>query len=222
ETEQKGENASVPVTAWRRVRWVALAFAPSSLMLGATTYMTTDIAAIPLLWVLPLGLYLLSFIVVFSRVPAVVHRVMVVLLPILALALVFLMLCELGLIIWVKILVHLVVLFVAAMVCHGELARDRPPTRHLTQLYLRMLLGGLLHALIAPLVFSGLAEDPLVLVLTCLLTPNLEKEQTRIGPTLGTGLAGFFLGVGAVLLAVAVGRSDLEPRGLAGAEGLWL
>src|SRR5262249_36880806 len=175
ETEQKGENASVPVTAWRRVRWVALAFAPSSLMLGATTYMTTDIAAIPLLWVLPLGLYLLSFIVVFSRVPAVVHRVMVVLLPILALALVFLMLCELGLIIWVKILVHLVVLFVAAMVCHGELARDRPPTRHLTEFYLWMsvggVLGGLFNALVAPLVFLRLVEYPLAIVFACLLRP---------------------------------------------------
>src|SRR5205807_4631592 len=79
--------APLPTTRW--LHWIALAFVPSSLMLGATTYMTTDIAAIPLLWVLPLGLYLLSFILVFSRLPAWVHRLMLVLLPYLVLVLLF-------------------------------------------------------------------------------------------------------------------------------------
>src|SRR5262249_16377979 len=65
ETQESPAKGSV--TLVRRLRWVALAFVPSSLMLGVTTYMTTDIAAIPFLWVLPLGLYLLSFILVFSR-----------------------------------------------------------------------------------------------------------------------------------------------------------
>jgi hypothetical protein len=217
----------VTLSPWRRLRWVALAFVPSSLMLGATTHMTTDIAPIPLLWVLPLGLYLLSFILVFSRLPALVHRMMVVLLPLLVLLLVFLMLSELGLHIGWKILVHLAVLFGVAMVCHGELARDRPPTRYLTEFYLWMsvggVLGGLFNALVAPVIFNGIVEYPLALVLACLLLPTLEEEkQTRLGPVLGTGLMGLFLGVGLALVVPALGRSDLDLTSLAGVDGLWL
>src|SRR5262245_25250864 len=111
-------------TARERLYWILLAFVPSSLMLGATTYITTDVAAIPLLWVLPLGLYLLSFILVFSRLPDFVHKIMVVALPLLVLLQIFIMMSKLGkLPMWGQIGIHLVVLFAAAMVCHGELAR---------------------------------------------------------------------------------------------------
>jgi SAM-dependent methyltransferase len=216
-----------PLTPGRRLRWVALAFVPSSLMLGATTYITTDIAAIPLLWVLPLDLYLLSFILVFSRLPAGVHRWMVAMLPYLVLVLLFLMLSEFSLRIWWKILVHLAVLFVASMVCHGELARDRPPTRYLTGFYLWMsfggVLGGLFNALVAPVIFNGIAEYPLVLVLACLLTPALEEEKSaRSDLVWSTGLMGFYLGIGVALLVSVLGRSDLTLRGLAGIDGFWL
>lgn len=225
-TEEWKASSSIPLSVWRRLRWVALAFVPSSLMLGATTYITTDIAAIPLLWVLPLGLYLLSFILVFSRLPALVHRLMIVLLPPLVLVLVFLMLSEYPLPISWRIPVHLAVLFVAAMVCHGELARDRPPTRHLTQFYLLMsiggVLGGLFNALLAPVIFPDIIEYPLALVLACLLIPPLEGEKpTQLGPLLGTSLMGFFLGGGVSLLITALNRSDLEFGSLAGASGLW-
>jgi hypothetical protein len=216
-----------PLTVGRRLRWVALAFVPSSLMLGATTYMTTDIAAIPLLWVLPLGLYLLSFILVFSRLPAGIHRFMVVLLPFGVMLLVTLMLTEYPLRIWMKLLVHLGVLFLVAMVCHGELARDRPSTRHLTGFYLWMsvggVLGGLFNSLIAPVIFTGIVEYPLALVLACLLTPNLEGEKkTHRGPLLGTAIMGFFLGAGVVLLVSSIYRSEFSFEGLAGLDGLWL
>jgi hypothetical protein len=216
-----------PPTTLRRLRWVALAFVPSSLMLGVTTYMTTDIAAIPLLWVIPLDLYLLSFILVFSRLPLGVHRVMVVALPILLLALIFLMLSDFPLGIVGRILVHLTVLFVVAMVCHGELARDRPSTHYLTEFFLWMslggVLGGLFNALVAPVIFNGLIEYPLALVLACLLTPTLEGEKgTRVGPVIGTGLVGLFAGAGAALLLAAVSRNDLDFNGLAGTNGLWL
>jgi hypothetical protein len=216
-----------PLTFARRLHWVALAFVPSSLMLGVTTYITTDIAAIPLLWVLPLGLYLLSFILVFSRLPAGMHRLMVVLLPFLVLLLVLLMLVTLPLPIWCKIVVHLAALFVAAMVCHGELARDRPPTRNLTEFYLWMsvggVLGGMFNALVAPVIFNGVVEYPVALVLACLLTPTLEEEkQSRLGPVLGTGLMCLFLGVGIAMLIPALGRNDLDFKGLSGSDGLWL
>jgi hypothetical protein len=214
-----------PLTAARWLRWVALAFVPSSLMLGVTTYLTTDIAAIPLLWVLPLGLYLLTFILVFSRLPAAVHRLMVALLPFLILPLVFLMLSEYPLPIGGKIVVHLAVLFVAAMVCHGELARDRPPTRYLTGYYLAMsvggVLGGLFNALAAPVLFNGIVEYPLALVLACLLTPA-PNGKPRAGLAGATGVIGFYLGAGVALLVPALGRSDLSLARLAGGDGFWL
>src|SRR5262249_48017650 len=137
-------SAQRPVTPLRRLHWILLAFVPSSLMLGATTYITTDIAAIPLLWVLPLGLYLLSFILVFSRLPAWVHKMMILLMPLMVLLLAFMLLSHMTPKQWQYILFHLAVLFVVAMVCHGELARDRPAPAHLTEFFLWMSVGGVL------------------------------------------------------------------------------
>jgi hypothetical protein len=230
--ESSVSNLYTPITWKRQMRWVALAFVPSSLMLGATTYITTDIAAIPLLWVLPLTLYLLSFILAFSRLPNAVHRLVVTTLPFLVLALVFLMLSELPLRIWGKIVIHLTVLFAVAMACHGELARDRPSAHHLTGFYLWIsvggVLGGLFNAVVAPLIFDGLIEYPLALVLACLLTPALVENQKTdelvrpANPLLGTALVGFYLGSGLILLVAALGRTDLNYGTLTGVHGLWM
>ncbi len=164
------------------IRWVALAFIPSSLMLGATAYITLNIAAIPLLWVIPLALYLLSFILVFAKWPSVVHRAMIVIMP-LAILLIVLSLMPSGVTVrfWIIILLHLATLFVVALVCHGELARSRPPITHLTIFYLLMsvggALGGIFNALIAPVVFNGLVEYQLVLVLAVLVLPRLKESS---------------------------------------------
>jgi hypothetical protein len=215
----------------QRLRWIALAFVPSSLLLGVTTYLTTDIAPIPLLWVIPLALYLFSFILVFSRLPAVVHRIFVLALPAAVLVIVFLMLT--GLLagtIWHTFALHLVAMFIVAMVCHGELARTRPPTRYLTEFYLLMSLGGVLGgmftALLAPLIFSRLAEYPLALVLACLLAPSSEEDgKSGWGATVDVGLP-FVL---ALLAAVFVlrrmidGTLDLAPfRQLLAADLHWV
>src|SRR5262249_11953465 len=106
-------------------RWVFLAFVPSSLMLGVTTFMTTDIAAVPLLWVIPLALYLLSFILVFAGRQIVPHRWMVRSLPLAALALLLCLLIGAKTPIWAVMAVQLAAFFIAAMACHGELARLR-------------------------------------------------------------------------------------------------
>lgn len=193
-----------PVTVWRRLHWIALAFIPSSLMLGATTYITTDIAAIPLLWVLPLALYLLSFILVFSRLPNWVHRVMILIMPLMVLLLVVMMLSgafrprQ-----WAYILCHPAVLFVVAMVCHGELARDRPATKYLTGFYLWMsvggVLGGMFNALLAPLIFKGIVEYQLAMVLACMLMPPLgPREGLGFGIYVELALAGL-LALGAFI-----------------------
>jgi SAM-dependent methyltransferase len=171
------------VTLGRALRWVALAFVPSSLMLGVTTYITTDIAAIPLLWVLPLALYLLSFILVFSNLPALVHKFMVLALPVLLLLLIFLLVSGYQPAMWAIVLIHLVVLFAVAMVCHGELARGRPSPRHLTQFYLLMsvggVLGGMFNALLAPLIFTGSAEYSVGLILAAFLVPRLDETEEQ-------------------------------------------
>ena len=169
----------------QRLRWVVLAFVPSSLMLGATLHITTDIAAIPLLWILPLAIYLLSFILVFARLPQMLHQAMVRFAPVLLLILIYIMIASPPLFwkTWMTILLHLAVLFVVAMICHGALAHSRPVAAHLTAFYLWMsvggMLGGLCNALLAPLLFTTVAEYPLILVLSCLLLPARRTASSQ-------------------------------------------
>ncbi len=110
------------VTALDRLRWVVLTFAPSSLLLGVTTYLTTDIAAVPLLWVLSLSLYLLSFVIVFSRKPAIPHGMAVRAQPFFLLILVVLLFWGIADPVSVLYPLHLIVFFLAALVCRGALA----------------------------------------------------------------------------------------------------
>src|ERR671918_989361 len=164
----------------RRARWVGLTFVPSSLMLGVTAFITTDITPIPLLWVIPLSLYLFSFVVVFSpsqRMPDLIHKGMVAVLPLVIAALVLAMLIDLRDPFWLLVGLHLLGFFVVAMVLHGEVARDRPPARHLTEFYLWVsvggVLGGVFNALVAPIAFSTVIEYPLMIIMACLFLPGL-------------------------------------------------
>jgi hypothetical protein len=166
-------------TILRRLRWIGLAFVPSSLMLGVTSFITTDITPVPLLWVIPLSLYLFSFVIVFSpsvRMPALIHRVMVAALPVALALMVVTMLTEMRNPYWLLILIHLLGFFVTAMVLHGELARDRPAARHLTEFYLWVavggVLGGIFNAVIAPIAFSSVVEYPLAIALAGLFLPG--------------------------------------------------
>ncbi len=204
------ESARPADLTWRRrLRWLVLAAIPSSLTLAATTYISTDIAAIPLLWVVPLAIYLLTFILVFARRRFVPRRLMTGALPPLALLLLFSLLSGLRTTAVAAVIgLHLVTLFVAAMVCHGELADDRPPSAKLTEFFLWVSLGGVLggafNALVAPVVFDTVAEYYLALLAVCLLVP---ASPTPFGERRGVILAGYFLAVllavtGAVMIAV--------------------
>ena len=122
-----------PITFGTRLRWIALAFVPSSLMLGVTTYLTLDIAAIPLLWVIPLSIYLLSFILVFARWPLPLHMVSVIIMPLLVLMIIFLLESGGRPSVRSTIFLYLGALFVVAMMCHGELGRTKPPASRLTE-----------------------------------------------------------------------------------------
>jgi SAM-dependent methyltransferase len=173
-------HAQEGITGRRRLRWVLLAFAASSLLLGVTTYITTDIAAVPLLWVIPLALYLLTFILVFARRQLFPHWLAVRVQPFLVIPLVLLLFWGVKAGATPLFLLHLAAFFVTVLVCHGELARDRPPVRYLTEFYLLIsvggALGGVFNTLVAPHLFDTIAEYPLILVLACLLRPALAPE----------------------------------------------
>jgi hypothetical protein len=258
-------RVGVPITWSRRLRWVLLASVPSSLMLGVTTYITTDLAAIPLLWMPPLALYLLTFIIVFAIIsvrtqnllvfagitlaslllawkgipyvfsneviqlgfwvlalvaialstqilrlndPQLIHRTMIMTMPLLLLLLLFLMLSELKVAsLWLNIGLHLLTLFVVSMVCHGEMAADRPEPKHLTEFFLWMsvggVVGGLFNALVAPLIFNAIVEYQLMIVVACLLLPPLGfGRESPWARWVDVALGVVLLGIGVALLLV--------------------
>jgi hypothetical protein len=171
------------VTWFRRLRWIGLAAIPSSAMLGVTTYMSTDVAAIPLFWILPLTLYLLSFILVFMRWPVVwtgtPHTVVVVAQPFVLIALLLLIFKGQNSPLWLPFTLNLLAFFSVAMVCHGELAKDRPTTKHLTEFFLWMsvggMVGGMFNALLAPFIFVRPIEYQVILAVACLLRPTISS-----------------------------------------------
>jgi hypothetical protein len=213
------------LTLRRRLWWVALAAVPSSLTLGATTYISFDLAAIPLFWVVPLALYLLSFIFVFARVQVLPHRLMAELLPPLLLVLLFFLLSgaqPLG--VAGVVAVNLATLFVAAMVCHGELAGDRPSSEHLTEFFLWMsvggVVGGIFNALVAPVVFNSVAEYYLALLAACFLLPRRPGRGGRSG-VFGTDVAvPVAIGLITAGLSLAVSRPEVLSRFGGAAAGL--
>jgi SAM-dependent methyltransferase len=254
EPAPKLETPDIGMTWLRRVRWIALAAIPSSLMLSLTTYMTTDIAAIPFFWVIPLGIYLFTFILVFARWPVVwtapaaprgprwlpsffaagavlclfvgfaihvlypeyrdprvpgpshifyvlaflglfafwvtqgigsPHEFVLFFQPCFLLFLLLYIVSEVERKPWLDFILHVSSFAFVTLLCHGELARDRPRPEHLTDFYLCMsvggVLGGLFNVLVAPFVFRyGLYEYPLVMVAACLLRPFMVGNETFI------------------------------------------
>jgi len=167
------------LTFKRRLSWVLFAFVPSSLMLSVTTYLSTDLAAIPLLWIIPLALYLLTFIIAFSY--PVPHHLLARALPILVLPLVIALCSRAISPLMLLVSLHLGTFFIAALACHTGLAEDRPTTRHLTEFYLWMsfggVLGGAFNALAAPVLFNSIAEYPIVLSLACFVGLQVKKPR---------------------------------------------
>ncbi|HEX6316659.1 MAG TPA: fused MFS/spermidine synthase [Gemmatimonadaceae bacterium] len=173
------EPTIVPDRRWR-LRWVLLSFAPSSLLIGTTTYLSTDIASVPFLWVIPLALYLLTFVLVFARRPLfprwfILHAQLVM-----GLTLMIALCLGAGRGILGPAILHLTAFFVTAMMCHRELADSRPRAEYLTEFYLWMSLGGVLggvfNVLLAPVLYDTLVEYPFALVVAFGLRPGLERH----------------------------------------------
>jgi SAM-dependent methyltransferase len=254
EPAPKLETPDLGVSWLRRVRWIALAAIPSSLMLSLTTYMTTDIAAIPFFWVIPLAIYLFTFILVFARWPVAwtapaaphgpkwlpsfivagaalcmfggiavhvlypeyrdprvlgpshilyaaaflglflfwvaqgigsAHDFVLFFQPCFLLFLMLYIISEVERKVWLEFVLHVSSFAFITLLCHGELARDRPRPQHLTEFYLCLsvggVLGGLFNVLVAPFVFRyGLYEYPLVMAGACLLRPSMVASETFI------------------------------------------
>src|ERR1700760_2983034 len=163
-----------------RARWIFLAAVPSGLLIAVTAHISTDVAAAPLLWVLPLSLYLLTWVLVFQSRPLLPHKWMLMRQPggiagtivLLAVGGEQNLLLTLG--------GHQLCFFVIAMACHGELARTRPAAKYLTGFYVALsfggMVGGLFAGLIAPNAFSWIAEYPILLALAALCRPA-ESER---------------------------------------------
>jgi hypothetical protein len=167
----------------RRLRWLILAAIPSSLLLGVTTFLTTNVAAVPLLWIVPLTLYLLTFVLVFARFQVISNEHVGRILPLVILVQTFVFAIELARGAWLLFVLHLGCFFLTALFCHGRLAQDRPHPRYLTEFYLWLAIGGvaggLFNVLIAPVVFNSLVEYPLALVLACLFLPETRPPAPR-------------------------------------------
>jgi hypothetical protein len=176
-------NGSPPPPLWRKLKWVALAFVPSSLMLGITTKMTTDVASVPLLWIIPLTLYLLTFIIAYSRMPGWFRLVLSNLTPVVTLLLVFVETSGVNLSAGGQAALHISNFFLLSLLMHGELAHDRPDPKHLTGYFLWIsfggVCGGLFNSLLAPLLFSQLYEYHIAIVVGCLLLPTVSEA---VGP----------------------------------------
>ena len=226
-----------------RLYWLALAFVPSSLLLGLTNFISTDIASAPLLWIIPLVLYLLSFVLVFSHWAGKIHPVMLALQPIVLLPFIALSFINPAVLpYWLNLALHLLAFFLAIMVCHGELAKNRPHTRHLTDFYLIMsfagMLGGMFNTFVAPFVFDGVYEYPIMIVAALLLRPGFVRRKwlrqlALPALVLVTGLLVYFssdhlsayldtIGVGLILLAGMSYAFRQQPMTLALLTGLIL
>ena len=212
------EAAPAP-SARERALWVFLAFIPSSAVLGVTQYMTSEIAAIPLLWVVPLALYLLTFVLAFSKRLAPPPVGTGVALAILAVAVAGSMTVAVHTLGRLLLPLHLACLTALGLSCHGRLAASRPAPGRLTEFYLWValggVLGGLFNAILAPWLFDSVVEYPLAIFLGVLARPR-SFETTPLRVTWGSRLLDFAVPV--ALGAASVVLSFLQPEDPQGAK----
>jgi hypothetical protein len=185
--EDMGEVAAAAPPTWLLWgRWVFLAAVPSGLLIAVTSHISTDVAAAPLMWVLPLSLYLLTWVLVFQSKPLIPHRWVLMVQPLAVAGVIYLLAVGGEQNLLMTLGGHLLGFFIIAMASHGELARQRPSPQYLTSFYVALslggMIGGLFAGLIAPFTFSWIAEYPILLVLAALCRPreNLSGEWARV------------------------------------------
>jgi hypothetical protein len=202
-------EASAPMSWREKGILVLLAAAPSSLMLGVTSHLSTDVASAPFLWVLPLALYLLTFVIAFQNRPWIPLNVTLIIQG--ATGAIVVLIVAFRSANWsIAFGLHLTAFFFAALMCHQLLASRRPPPDRLTEFYLLMSLGGVVGgaftALLAPVIFNMVWEYPLVLVLVGLARPWGRWRLS--GTHLGTLVAAAVVAATPVLLSIWLNAND--------------
>ncbi|MBC7768397.1 MAG: fused MFS/spermidine synthase [Phycisphaerales bacterium] len=206
---------------WReRGYWIAAAAVPSALSLGVTQHISTDVASAPMLWVVPLALYLLTFVLAFMKGSEKIEPATLLMHPF-ALALLVMSYYASGN--WLGSISGILAgFFFSALVCHLALSRTRPSADRLTEFYLFVSIGGVLGggfaALVAPVIFNNVYEYPLALAAACLFRPRAESDMPRLmdasfaaaGMMAIAGLAMALMGLPAyvtVIFAAALGAA---------------
>lgn len=213
-TPAVNDDSTTFVSPKRRLYWILLAFIPSSLLFGVTTYITTEIAPTPLLWTIPLALYLVTFVLAFARRNLLPERLAGAALAGLALLLTLVLAANATEPTAAIVLLHLLFFFVAATICHSKLAGDRPPAARLAEFYLCVaiggMLGGLFNTLIAPNIFNSIVEYPLAVVLAGWIQQRYDSDEDSRERVLDVvwpvGIAALTIG-----LAFLIKQSDVSP-----------
>ncbi len=180
--ESADVSPAVPISARERLSWFAWSMWPSSLLLGVTTYLTSEIAPMPALWMLPLGLYLLTFVIAFSRPPEWIGPSSAAAFVVIAL-IVALSATRNATAGPHDVALQAGLLYCGALALHTRLAQHQPDVRHLTEYYLWISLGGVagsaFNSLLAPAVFNWFAEYPLAIAAVLLLLPLPQLSVWR-------------------------------------------
>ena len=218
------DAVSDPVPTRDRVLWLLLAACGSLMLLATTSQMTQDVAVVPFLWVLPLGLYLITFIVCFDHERWYDRRVWSPVLG-LALAAVIYMLRSDDLTLVQQMVVYGVMVFASCMICHGELVKLKPATTHLTSFYLTVAgggaLGGVFASLVAPAIFNGFWEYQVGLVGTCVLLAvcsDLHRPDGRLSLVRNMAWGG---GISALVFSFATATQDDQDELIAATRNFY-
>ena len=175
---------SLPIGKLQIAKWIGLSFVPSGLLVAVTAHISTDIAAAPFLWVIPLALFLVTFIFAFAQKRIFSVNLLATATTILAIA----VLCSIRLggyfPVTVSIFLHPAFFFSAALLCHSVLVDLRPTTDKLTSFYMWMsfggVLGGIFASLLAPVIFNSIAEYPILVILVLFCRPATWRGNNRV------------------------------------------
>lgn len=211
-------STSPPPSVRLRLYWLAAAAVPSALVIGVTQHIATDVASAPMLWVIPLALYLVTFVIAFMKGGEKIEPATLAVHPI-ALALMVMSYHASGN--WALSIGGILGgFFFSALICHHALARTRPDASRLTEFYLHVSLGGVLGgafaAFVAPVIFNNIYEFPLAMAAACLFRPRTQTDVPRLAnAAAGSALMGLLI----PLIMLRPGFAPLAPLDAAIAVG---